>query len=419
MIAGEPGTGDHTEFLSDWRELCAIGATERGGVDREAATRADRQTKTWLSEWFERRGLSTRVDKVGNQFGLFEWSPGAPYVLLGSHLDSQPTAGRFDGAYGVLAGAYAASRVARRVRADGARPRFNVGVVNWFNEEGSRFQPSMMGSGVFTGRLDLGETLDITDIHGVTVAAALDEIGFRGNSELTDVAAYGEIHVEQGPILDQEEIAIGVVESTWAARKYEITVRGEQSHTGSTIMRQRRDALLGAARIVVLIRELADDAPDDRMHSSVGHLTVVPNSPVVVAKEAHLYADLRSAEPALLDHADQRLRAECARIERETGVEIELVLSHKWDVESYTSAGVLLAEALADELGLSHRRLATIAGHDSTNMKDEVPTVMLFVPSVDAIAHNELEFTEDKHLLMGLDMLTEIAYALVHGTLTT
>lgn len=263
------------------------------------------------------------------------------------------------------------------------------------------------------------ETLNITDGHGTTVAAALDEIGFRGADEIGEVAAYSEIHVEQGPILDTEGIAIGLVESTWAARKYEIKVHGEQSHTGSTVMRQRRDALLGAARIVVLIRELADDVPDDRMHTSVGHLTVVPNSPVVVAKEAHLYADMRSADPALLDRADQRLRAECARIERETGVEIELALSHKWDTESYTPAGVDLAESLADKLELPHRRLATIAGHDSTNMKDQVPTVMLFVPSVDAIAHNELEFTEDRHLLMGLDLLTEVAYALVHGELNT
>lgn len=419
MAVNDTGVGEHDEFLNDWRELCSIGATERGGVDREAATQADRQTKVWLSEWLKRRGFTLRVDTVGNQFGLIEWTPGAPFVLLGSHLDSQPTAGRFDGAYGVLAAAYAASRIAHRVGASDSAPPFNVAVANWFNEEGSRFQPSMMGSGVFTGRLDVAATLNITDGHGVTVATALDEIGFRGAEELGEVAAYGEIHVEQGPILDTEGIAIGLVESTWAARKYEITVRGEQSHTGSTVMGQRRDALLGAARIVVLIRELADDVPDDRMHTSVGHLTVVPNSPVVVAKEAHLYADMRSADATLLDRADQRLRAECARIERETGVEIELALSHKWDVESYTPAGVDLAEGIADKLELSHRRLATIAGHDSTNMKDQVPTVMLFVPSVDAIAHNELEFTNDEHLLMGLDLLTEVAHALVRGELNT
>ncbi|QUH04041.1 M20 family metallo-hydrolase [Saccharopolyspora erythraea] len=416
-IDSEQAAVDDEAFLADFAALSAIGATESGGVERQAATDADRATKVWLGDWLRQRGFEVRVDAIGNLFGLLEWTPGAPYILMGSHLDSQPCAGRFDGAYGVLAAAHAAVRLRDRIAGSPEPPPFNVAVVNWFNEEGSRFQPSMMGSGVFTGKLDLAEALSTPDSDGVSVQQALEEIGFAGTGQMPEIAGYAEIHVEQGRELEAEGVTIGLVESNWAAHKYRVVVRGEQAHTGSTAMEERRDALLGAARLVVAARELIDHAPPRRLHTSVGQLTVTPNSPVVVAREVKLHLDLRSPDQEVLEEADRRLRAEFARIEREAQVEIEVAKAHFWEIEPYQPAGVSMAEAIAGELGLSRRRMLTLAGHDSTNMKDIVPTVMLFVPSAQGIAHNEFEYTSDADLLAGVTMLTEVASRMCRGDL--
>ena len=416
-IEGGSATVDEGGFLADFAALSAIGATASGGVDREAATESDGATKIWLRDWLRQRRFEVRVDAIGNLFGLLEWTPGAPFVLMGSHLDSQPSAGRYDGAYGVLAAAHAAVRLRGRIEDAQDKPPFNVAVVNWFNEEGSRFQPSMMGSGVFTGKLDLAEALATADAAGVTVEQALAEIGFAGTDRMADVAGYAEIHVEQGRELENEGITIGLVESNWAARKYRVVVHGEQAHTGSTVMADRRDALLGAARAVVAARELTEHAPAGRLHTSVGQLTVTPNSPVVVAREVRLHLDLRSPDQEVLAEADRRLHAEFARIEQEAQVEIEVAKAHFWEVEPYQPAGVSMADEIAQSLGLSRRRMLTLAGHDSTNMKDVAPTVMLFVPSASGIAHNELEFTSDDDLLAGVTMLTEVAGRMCRGDL--
>ena len=402
-------------FLADFTAVSAIGATESGGVHREAGDPSDAATKRWLRNWLQEAGLEVRVDRVGNLFGLLTWTPGAPHVLLGSHLDSQPSGGRFDGAYGVLAAAHAAARLRDRVRDSGELPPCNIAVVNWFNEEGSRFQPSMMGSGVFTGKLDADVALDTRDRTGTSVREALTDAGFAGRDECPELAAYAEIHVEQGEVLEREGATIGLVESNWAARKYQVTVRGEQSHTGSTPMAQRRDALYGAAKIVTAVRELADDFPDGVLHTSVGQLSVQPNSPVVVAREAQLHLDLRSADLQVLNDADTRLHEMFAQVRGQAGVEVSVGTAHAWDVEPYQPDGVRIAEEAADGLGLPYRRMLTLAGHDSTNMKDVVPTVMLFVPSAGGVAHNEFEHTEDVDMLAGVDVLAEVAEQLCHG----
>ncbi|MBE9375850.1 M20 family metallo-hydrolase [Saccharopolyspora sp. HNM0983] len=395
--------------------MSAIGATESGGVHREAADPADAATKQWLREWLQQGGFEVRVDRIGNLFGLLTWTPGAPYVLLGSHLDSQPAGGRFDGAYGVLAAAHTAARLRDRFRGADAPPPLNIAVVNWFNEEGSRFQPSMMGSAVFTGKLDPDTALDTCDAGGTSVRAALTDIGFAGTDECPELASYAEIHVEQGSFLEQEGRTIGLVESNWAARKYRVSVHGEQSHTGSTPMTQRRDALYGAAKIVTAVRELADEFAEGVLHTSVGQLTVLPNSPVVVAREAQLHLDLRSADLDVLRTADTRLHEVFAQVRERAGVAVSLGTAHAWDIEPYQPAGVRLAEAAVEELGLPHRRMLTLAGHDSTNMKDVVPTVMLFVPSAGGVAHNEFEHTDDADMLAGVDVLTDVADRLCHG----
>ena len=280
-----------------------------------------------------------------------------------------------------------------------SQPRFNIAVVNWFNEEGSRFKPSMMGSSVYTGKLDLETALATKDAAGVTVREALDAIGCRGEYEGPEAAFCAEIHIEQGRSMEREGITIGLVHSNWAANKYEFVVHGEQAHTGSTVIADRKDALLGASMMVVAARELADRFPGV-LHTSVGQLTVYPNSPVVVPSRVTLLLDLRSADEAVLAEADALLHAAITEIER-------LPTSpwnnhpHSWPVTPYQPEGVELAAKAAADLGLSNKEVMTLAGHDSTNMKDIVPTVMLFVPSVDGISHNEHEYTTDEDIVAG------------------
>lgn len=402
-------------FLDDFATLSTFGATEAGGVERQAATVAHQQTREWLAGWLRDRGFTTTVDRIGNLFGLMEWTPGAPYVLVGSHLDSQPRGGRYDGAYGVLAAAHAAQRVHRRFTEAGENPPYNVAVVDWFNEEGSRFKPSMMGSAVYTGKLPLETALATTDVDGISVADALASTGFLGETDGPRAAFAAEIHIEQGRILDKEGIQIGLVQSNWAAHKYQISVVGAQSHTGSTVMEDRQDALLGAARVIVAVRELADRFPG--LHTSAGQLFVYPNSPVVVAREADLHLDLRSESVEVLQEADAILNREFAVIEAATNVEIVKKMAHFWPVNPYQPEGVELARSAAEELGLSTTPILTLAGHDSTNLKDIVPTVMLFVPSVEGISHNELEFTHDEDICTGTDLLTEVVHRLCRGEL--
>lgn len=408
--------GDES-FLSDFNEMSAFGATSTGGVDRQAASSADISQRRWFAALLESHGVRVEYDRIGNQFGLLERVPGAPYVIVGSHMDSQPTAGRFDGAYGVLAAAHAAFRLAEAWEHGGEQPQFNVAVANWFNEEGSRFVPSMMGSAVFTGKLPLEEALATRDRHGVSVAQAMEPTGFLGEGDGPVAAFCAEIHIEQGRTLERQDSTIGLVTSSWAANKYEFVVHGDQAHSGATVLEDRCDALLGASMLVVAAREVADRFPGV-LHTSVGQLDVYPNSPVVVASRVSLLLDLRSADESVLTEADAHLHRRIAEIEETARVTIERHHSHSWGVTSYQPAGVELARRSAEQLGLPHADMMTVAGHDSINMKDLVPTVMLFVPSSEGVSHNEREYTADADMLAGVDLLTDVVRRLAIGELS-
>jgi N-carbamoyl-L-amino-acid hydrolase len=207
------------------------------------------------------------------------------------------------------------------------------------------------------------------------------------------------------------------VNATWGARKFEFRITGEQAHSGSTLMADRRDALLGAARLIVAARELVDEFEPGALHTACGEINVYPNSPVVVASEVQLLFDLRSPSSDVLTAAYARVMETVERVQREDRVQIEVVAEHSWDQNPYPEAGLELAREVAQQLGLTHDRVMTVAGHDSTNMKDEVPTVMLFVPSVDGISHNLKEFTREEDLLAGVDHLTGVVRRLAGGAL--
>jgi N-carbamoyl-L-amino-acid hydrolase len=357
------------------------------------------------------------VDGIGNMFGLLEWTPGAPFVLIGSHLDSQPLGGRFDGAYGVVAALHAARSIDLEVAASGMPPRFNLAVVNWFNEEGGRFAPSIMGSSVFTGLLDREEMLAVTDLQGVSVREALDGIGYLGTAPGPEVASYAEIHIEQGRILEREGINIGLVDSSWYTQKLDIEVLGEQSHTGATAMADRHDALVAASKIILMVHDVTKDFAEEALVSSVGQLTLEPNSPIVVARRVHLVADLRSGDPEVVTAARAKLLADIDTLAREHDIKVNVKDFDIRPIRRFSESGIELAAKVAANLGLSSRPIQTMAGHDSVAMNTKVPSVMLFIPSVDGVSHCEREFTTDEDMLQGVDMLTGVARELLAGAL--
>lgn len=406
-----------TDFLTSWREVEQIGATEAGGVDRQAATEEDRQVRRWFRDFAERRGWRTLVDGIGNLYALVDFAPGAPYILVGSHLDSQPRGGRFDGAYGVIAALHAAERVQQRVTELDETPRYNLAVVDWFNEEGGRFAPSIMGSSVFAGLKDREEMLARTDLAGVTVREALTGIGHLGSDEPPVAAGYVEIHIEQGRILEREGIPLGAVDSSWYTQKLDIEVLGEQSHTGATLMEDRRDALYAASYVIIAFNEITRDFPPESLVSSVGQIVVEPNSPIVVNRRVHLVGDLRANDPAIVQGARDRLVARCAEIAQAHDVEI---LVTDFDIRPnlyFPEEGVELLGKVATDLGVGIRRMQTMAGHDSIAMNTVAPTVMIFVPSIDGVSHCEREDTLDADLLTGLDALEGVLHRMLAGAL--
>jgi len=408
-----------TDFLADFHHVATLGATPNDGVDRQSATPEDALTRDWFAAWIRGAGYTLHVDGIGNMFGLVEWTPGAPFVLIGSHLDSQPLGGRFDGAYGVLAALHAARRVDERISAGATPPPFNLAVVNWFNEEGSRFAPSMMGSSVFTGLFDEERMLDVTDLAGITARDALAEIGYLGTDPRPTTVSYAEIHIEQGRILERESVSIGLVDRSWYTQKLDIEVLGEQSHTGATAMADRHDALVAASRIVLMVHDVTNDFEKEALVSSVGRLTLEPNSPIVVARRVHMVADLRSADPEAVKLARATLIRDIAELARVQDIQIKVTDFDIRPIRYFPENGLQLAGRAAARLGLSARRIQTMAGHDSVAMNTIVPSIMLFIPSVDGVSHCEREFTTDDDMVRGVDLLTEVAMDLVHGALVS
>lgn len=404
-------------FLHDFHHVATIGATANNGVDRQAATPDDAKTRAWFGQWIHDAGWQLQVDGIGNMFGLLEWTPGAPFILIGSHLDSQPLGGRFDGAYGVIAALHAARAIDLEVRAAGTAPRFNLAVVNWFNEEGGRFAPSVMGSSVFTGLFDREQMLSVKDLQGVSVREALEGIGYLGTDAGPKAAGYAEIHIEQGRILEREGISIGLVDSSWYTQKLDIEVLGEQSHTGATAMADRHDALVAASKIILMVHEVTRDFDEEALVSSVGQLTLEPNSPIVVARRVHLVADLRSGDPEIVNAARARLLADIGKLAAEHDIKVNVKDFDIRPIRRFPEAGLELSANIAANLGLSSRRIQTMAGHDSVAMNTAVPSVMLFIPSVDGVSHCEREFTSDEDMVTGVQMLTGVARELVQGEL--
>lgn len=408
---------DSTEFLSDFHHTTIYGATKNNGIDRQAGTKEHGQVRDWFEEQATKRGFRVLTDTIGNIFALKDWVPGAPYIVVGSHLDSQPLGGRFDGTYGVIAALHGAAALDQAVTDGDLTPQFNVAVVDWFNEEGGRFAPSIMGSSVFVGLFELEAMLNTKDPDGITVQEALELTGRSGTAIDLAVAGYAELHIEQGRRLERSGIPIGVVDRSWYTQKLLVTVTGEQSHTGATIMSDRRDALVAASHVVIMAEEVVEEFEPETIVTSVGKFDVEPNSPIVVPRQVKLVVDLRA------DEKDDVLRARSLLIERMKALATRRSVTITFEdfdirpIQRFPQDAVSLGEKAAIDDGMEAQVLATMAGHDSVAMNRVTPSVMLFVPSVDGVSHCEREFTTDDDLVAGLKALTNLVGRMVSGEL--
>jgi beta-ureidopropionase / N-carbamoyl-L-amino-acid hydrolase len=398
---------DGERLWSSLMELAKIGATPKGGVRRVTLTPADREGRELFARWCREAGLEVRVDAIGNMFARRPGaSAGAPPVVMGSHLDSQPNGGKFDGAYGVMAGL----EVVRALNDAGVRTRKPLEVAAWTNEEGSRFVPTMMGSGVFTGVYPLQEVLKNRDTDGITVADALDAIGYRGDAQPHEVGAYFEAHIEQGPVLEDTKTTIGVVQGALGQRWFDALITGQDAHAGPTPMDLRKDALLAAARLTLEVNRIATTFPDSA-RGTVGHMQVKPNSRNVIPGEVRMTVDLRNASDATLSSMKQALFSAAREIERQCKVAIELSEVVYFPPSQFAPELVARVRAAAKDLGLSHRDIVSGAAHDAVYLSRVSPTAMVFVPCEGGISHNEIENARPADLAAGCDVLLQAVLA--------
>ncbi len=384
-------------------EMAKIGATPKGGVCRLTLTDLDKQSRDLFVQWCEEAGCTVKVDQMGN---IFARRPGRNNALApvgtGSHLDSQPTGGRFDGVYGVLAGL----EVIRTLNDHGIETERPVEASVWTNEEGSRFAPAMVGSGVYAGVFSLAYGHSRTDQQGKTLGDELKRIGYLGTEPMGNrpVHAFFETHIEQGPILEAEGQTIGVVTDAQGQRWFELVLTGQESHAGPTPMPVRRDALLGAAKVIQLVNEIGlKHAP--LAVSTVGMINSYPNSRNVIPGKVFLTVDFRCPDDAELLKMEGELKEGVARIAAAGRLEHELKQIFQYDCVHFDESCVQMVRTGAEALGYSTRNIVSGAGHDACYMSKVTPTAMIFVPCIGGISHNEIEDAKPEWIEAGGNVL--------------
>ena len=400
-----------------WRrhmELAQIGATARGGVNRQALSPEDGRARAMLLGWAQARGFTGSVDPIGN---LFIRRPGgdraAAPVVTGSHLDTQPTGGKFDGIYGVLAGLEALEAMSDL----GLATRRPIDLVVWTNEEGSRFPPTTMGSAVFAGALPLDRALSTQDAAGASVGEALARTlaaaPVEGRRPLGfPIAAYVEAHIEQGPILEATQKVIGGVTAIQGLRWFSIEVLGQAAHAGTTPRRRRRDAFSAAvAMIAALERLMLDDT--DTVRFTVGRVDVAPNSPNTVPARAFFTVDFRHPDAATLARLGDQVEAVCRANAR--GCEVRVTETIRSEPATFSAAIVSSVAAAARRLGLPHMDIVSGATHDAKFMAGRCPSGMIFIPCRGGVSHCEEEEARPEHVAAGTRVLAEILVELANS----
>ena len=384
-------------------ELAQIGATPKGGVCRLTLTDLDRQGRDLVSRWAREAGMSVTIDQIGNGFLRRAGRNNAlPPVVTGSHIDTQPTGGKFDGNYGVLAGL----EVVRTLNDANIQTEAAIEVAWWTNEEGSRFVPVMMGSGVFAQAFTLEHAYAATDTEGKTVKGELARIGYIGEQVPGDhpIGCYFETHIEQGPVLEDHDITIGVVTGVLGIRWYDCVVTGMEAHAGPTPMALRKDALQVASHLMQEVVACAHRHPPHG-RGTVGMVSVHPNSRNVIPGRVKFSIDLRNADDALCALMDADIRAVAARLSAESGLPIEITPVSAYPAQPFHPEMVSAVAQAAQALGYSHMPVVSGAGHDAVYMARLAPAGMIFIPCKDGISHNEIEDAQPAHITAGCNVL--------------
>ena len=400
-----------------WGRLMALaqfGALPAGGVCRLALSGEEIAARARLVEWGRAIGLAPATDAAGNLFLRLEGrEPQLPPVVIGSHIDSQPTGGKFDGAYGVMAAFEAAEAIARMPE----RPRRAIEVVAWMNEEGSRFAPGMMGSAVFTGKRTLAEILPVADAKGCSVETALaallaQDVDIPHRPFGFPIAAYLEPHIEQGRTLQDKGLTAGIVTGIQGKRTFRVTVTGEESHAGTTPRRNRRDALTSAVAIVQALQTaMWDDA--DTVRFTIGLFNVTPNAPSVVPGKVHFSIDLRHDAPEVVASLGDQIDAVCQAARGKCSVEVRQYL---YDVPLTFPQGMRdRLGAISTRLGIPSMEIQSPAGHDARYLHYVCPTGMIFIPCKDGISHNEAESITREDATAGARILAEATWELANA----
>jgi len=399
-------TDHHVDSARLWQslmDLARLGATAKGGVCRLALTDLDRQARDLFVEWCEAAGCSVSVDAVGNIFARRPGrNPKLPPVMTGSHIDTQPTGGKFDGCFGVMAGL----EVIRTLNDLGIETEAPLEVVVWTNEEGSRFAPCMMGSGVFAGKFTLEETLAKRDAQGVSMGEALNAIGYAGQRAVLGhpVGAYFEAHIEQGPILEDQAKTIGVVLGALGQKWFDLTLRGVEAHAGPTPMHLRKDALVGAAAVVEAVNRAAL-GHQPHACGTVGCLQAYPGSRNVIPGEVRMTLDFRHLEGDRLDSMIKDVRAVIEATCAKHGLTHELIPTADFPALYFDRGCVDAVRDSARTLGLPYMDIVSGAGHDAIFLAEMGPAGMIFVPCENGISHNEIENATPQDLAAGCAVL--------------
>lgn len=384
-------------------ELAQIGATPKGGVCRLTLTDLDKQGRDLVTRWAREAGMTVTIDKIGNGFMR---RPGRnndlPPIMTGSHIDTQPTGGKFDGNYGVLAGI----EVVRTLNDHGIETEAPIEVAFWTNEEGSRFVPVMMGSGVFAKAFTLEHAYAATDTEGKTVKGELERIGYIGDQEPGDhpIGAYFETHIEQGPVLEDNDKTIGVVSGVLGIRWFDCTVTGMEAHAGPTPMALRKDALLAATRIMQDVVAAAHRHPPHG-RGTVGMVQVFPNSRNVIPGRVKFSIDLRNSTDELVDAMAAEVKAFADQVAQEHGVQVHIEMVSSYPAQLFQPECVEAVGRAAAKLGYSHMPAVSGAGHDAVYMAKLAPSGMIFIPCKDGISHNEIEDAKPEHIEAGCNVL--------------
>ncbi len=394
---------DGERLWASLMELAQIGATPKGGVCRLTLTDLDKQGRDLVTGWAREAGMTVTIDQIGNGFMRRAGRDNSlPPVMTGSHIDTQPTGGKFDGNYGVLAGI----EVVRTLNDHDIQTEAPIEVAFWTNEEGSRFVPVMMGSGVFAGACTLDHAYAATDTAGLTVKGELERIGYIGDEVpgAHPIGSYFETHIEQGPVLEDHDITIGVVTGVLGIRWYDCVVTGLEAHAGPTPMALRKDALQVAAALMQEVVACAHRHPPHG-RGTVGMVQVHPNSRNVIPGRVQFSIDLRNASDALCEAMDTDIRAVAAKLSAESGLPIAITPVSAYPAQAFHADCVDAVARAAGKLGYSAMPVVSGAGHDAVYMARLAPAGMIFIPCKDGISHNEIEDAKAEHITAGCNVL--------------